>query len=109
MKKAVFLVFAFVIQASAQALADTHYMYCFGGGRYGLYYSAVFPAAQGVSREKEKAFSAYVKAKYGTMIIAACHLDMTQALGESAKKIREGSDQNSRFPSKLIETGWAGL
>jgi hypothetical protein len=108
MKKVALAVFA--LAASSQALAGTDYMFCFGGGRLGLYYSAVFPVAHGTKdQEKAKAFNAFVKTKYGTTIYAECHSNMTQALGESAKKGREDSDQNSKFPSKLIETSWAGM
>jgi hypothetical protein len=84
-------------------------MICFGGGRSGLYYSAVFPETTGAkTKDKADAFINFVKGKYGTTIIAECHTDSTQASAESDKKIREDADQNSKFPSKLIETGWSG-
>ena len=54
-----------------------------------------------------KEFSAFVKAKYGVMISAECHSDGSRSSGESDKKLREDNDQNSKYPSKLIETGWA--
>jgi hypothetical protein len=97
------------VLASSQAFGDTRYMICFGGGRSGLYYSAVFPVPTG-SRDKDEAnaFKDFVKSKYGTPIFAECHTDLTQANAESDKKIREDADQNSKFPSKLIETGWSG-
>ena len=75
----------------------------------GLYYSNVFPAAADTKdADAAKAFSAFVKGKYGTAISARCHTDMTQASAASDKKMRVDSDQTSKFPSKLIETGWAG-
>lgn len=109
MKRFALAVFALAAMASSSALADTRYIFCYGGGRAGLYYSAVFPVAQGTkSADKEKAFDAFVKGKYGTMIFANCFTDLTQANSQSSKKMREDSDQKSKFPSKLIETGWSG-
>lgn len=109
MRRIALAVFAFAALSSSSALADTRYMFCYGGGRAGLYYSAVFAVAQGTkSADKEKPFDAFVKAKYGTVIFANCFTDLTQANSQSSKKIREDSDQKSKFPSKLIETGWTG-
>jgi hypothetical protein len=109
MKKIALAVFAFAAVSSTCALADSRHMFCYGGGRAALYYSAIFPVAQGVkSAEKEKAFDAFIKAKYGTVIFAGCYGDGSQADSQSNKKIREDSDQKSQFPSKLIETGWTG-
>ncbi len=110
MKKTVFVLLGFATLASSQALAETRYMYCYGGGRAGLYYSAVFPVSFGTvkSADKAKAFNAFVQGKYGVTIFSDCHMDLTQANSLSAKKITEDSDQKSKFPSKLIETGWAG-
>jgi hypothetical protein len=100
---------ACAVMVSSHAFGDSHYMICFGGGRLGLYYSAVFPESTGAkSNDTADAFSKFVKSKYGTTISAECHTDLTQANAESDKKIREDSDQNSKFPSKLIETGWSG-
>jgi hypothetical protein len=53
-------------------------------------------------------FNAFVKTKYGATIHGECHSNGTRASAVSDKKIRESSDQDSKFPSKLIETGWAG-
>jgi hypothetical protein len=109
MNRASAAVCACAVLASSHAFGDTHYMSCFGGGRSGLYYSAVFPESTGAkSKDKADAFSKFVKGKYGTTISAQCHRDSTQTNAESAKKITEDSDQNSKFPSKLIETGWSG-
>lgn len=109
MNKFGFLAFAVAAIASSHALASTDYAFCFGGGRAGLYYSANFPVVHGSSDEnRAKAFNAFVKAKYGVLIFSECHADMTLANSQSAKKIREDSDQHSKYPSKLIETGWTG-
>jgi hypothetical protein len=109
MRKIGFLAFIVAVVASSQALADTSYMFCFGGGRAGLYYSAVFPVPHGTNDEgKAQSFNAFVKSKYGVMIFSECHSDGTQAGSASSKKIRIDSDQQSHYPSKLIETGWAG-
>lgn len=98
------------VLASSQAFADARYMFCFGGSQSGLYYSAVFPVPTGTKdTDTAQAFSNFVKSKYGTAIFAECHTDLSQANAESAKKAREDADQNSKFPSKLIETGWSGL
>jgi len=109
MRNATVLIFTFAMMAGSQALADTRYMFCFGGGQVGLYYSAVFPVPQGTKgADKANAFNAFVKSKYGTMIFSECHIDLSQASANSDKKIREDSDQTSKFPSKLFETRWAG-
>jgi hypothetical protein len=109
MNKASFVVLALAVLTSSQALADTDYMFCYGGGRLGLYYSTVFPVVHGTrDADKAKAFIAFVKARHGATIVSECHSDMTQANSRSDKKMREDSDQQSKFPSKLIETGWAG-
>lgn len=55
-----------------------------------------------------KEFNAFVKAKSGVTIFSECHSNGSQASGESARKGRQDSDQNSKYPSKLVETGWAG-
>jgi hypothetical protein len=95
------------VVVSSPALADTRYMLCFGGGRPGLYYSNVFPVPGGTKdADKAKAFNALVSAKYHVKISSECHTDMTLASGTSDKKIREQSDQGSKYPSKLVETGW---
>jgi hypothetical protein len=95
--------------ANSPAPAQTRYMLCFGGGRAGLYYSGVFPVPAATRDEdKAKAFGAFVKGKYGTTIMAECHTDLTLASAASDKKMREQNDQGSRFPSRIIETGWAG-
>ncbi|HXZ67875.1 MAG TPA: hypothetical protein VEH07_04740, partial [Alphaproteobacteria bacterium] len=60
------------------------------------------------SVDKAKAFIAFVQSKYGTGISAECHSSGTQASADSDKKIREDVDQTSKFPSKIIETGWMG-
>ena len=97
------------VLAASQAFADTHYVLCYGGGRRALYYSAVFPVPTGTkSDQKAKAFDDFVKGRYGTPILAECHSDLTQASAESDKKSREDNDQTSRFPSRIVETGWAG-
>jgi hypothetical protein len=49
-----------------------------------------------------------VKSKYGVTISSQCHRDGSKASSDSAKKITEDSDQKSKYPSKLIETGWKG-
>jgi len=109
MNKTLVVLLPLGLMAASQALADTHYELCFGGGRKALYYSAVFPVPAGTkSDDKAKAFNDFVKGRYGTPILAECHSDLTQASAESDKKTREDSDQTSRYPSKLIETGWAG-
>ena len=109
LSKAAISMFVLAMLASSQALADTRYMYCYGGGRAGLYYSAVFPVPQGTQdQDKAKAFNAFVEGKYHTLIFSECHTDLSVANSESAKKGREDSDQQSKFPSKLIETGWMG-
>jgi hypothetical protein len=109
MNKLIIMASLLAATASSQALAATNYRFCFGGGRAGLYYSAVFPADQGTkTADTANAFNAFVKGKYGTMIHSECHSDGTQADAASDKKTREDSDQQSRFPSKLIETGWNG-
>ena len=109
MNRVSFAACTFAVLASSQAFGDTRYMICFGGGRSGLYYSAVFPVPTG-SKDKDmaNAFRDFVKGKYAIPIFAECHTDLTQANAESDKKIREDADQNSKFPSKLIETGWSG-
>lgn len=108
MTRSVALMFALTLLASTQAYAETSYTFCFGGGRAGLYYSSVYPVAHGTSDvAMAKEFSAFVKAKYGVMIYSQCHSNGTRASGESAKKGWEDSDQKSKYPSKLIETGWA--
>ncbi|HLY04715.1 MAG TPA: hypothetical protein VKR31_03110 [Rhizomicrobium sp.] len=97
------------LMAGSRALADTHYMLCVGGGRAGLYYSAVFPVTEDTKSDATaKAFRAFVSSKYKKMISAECHRNATEAIADADKKIRENSDQKSRFPSKLIETGWTG-
>jgi hypothetical protein len=109
MNKLVIVASLLAATASSQALAATHYRFCFGGGRAGLYYSAVFPSDQGTkTADTAIAFNAFVKGKYGTVIHSECHSDGTQADAASSKKIMEDSDQQSKFPSKLIETGWNG-
>ncbi len=109
MNKLVIVASLLAATASSQAFAATSYRFCFGGGRAGLYYSAVFPADQGTkTADNEKAFDAFVKGKYGTMIHSECHSDGTQAVAAADKKAREDNDQQSKFPSKLIETGWNG-
>ncbi|HSM94494.1 MAG TPA: hypothetical protein VLT91_00520 [Rhizomicrobium sp.] len=109
MSRVAYAAFALAALASTQALADTHYMYCYGGGRAGLYYSANFPVPQGAkSGDTAKLFNAFVQKKYGTTIFSECHSDLTLANSQSARKLTEDSDQHSRFPSKLIETGWTG-
>ena len=109
MRKIVFVAVALSALAGSQALADTHYMYCYGGGRAGLYYSAVFAVPESVKSDPEaKVFSAFVKSKYGVTISSQCHRDGSKASSDSAKKITEDSDQKSKYPSKLIETGWKG-
>jgi hypothetical protein len=94
---------------SQAAIAETHYMYCFGGGRP-VYFSAVFPVPESTrGRDKEPAFNAFVKDKYGTMIHAECHRDQTKANSESAKKLQEDSMRNAKpTPFNVVETGWAG-
>jgi hypothetical protein len=109
MNKLVIVASLLVATASSQALAATNYRFCFGGGRAGLYYSAVFPADQGTkTADTANAFNAFVKGKYGTVIHSECHSAGTQAVAASDKKMREDGDQQSKFPSKLIETGWNG-
>ena len=110
MNKLVIVASLLAASARSQALAaPTHYTFCYGGGRAGLYYSAVFPTDQGTkTADSANAFNAFVKGKYGTMIHSECHSNGTQADAASDKKIREDSDQQSKFPSKLIETNWNG-
>ena len=109
MNRTVFVIAGVAAMTSSQALASPRYMLCFGGGRAALYYSNVFPVLEGTKdADAAKAFNAFVKGKYGATIFSECHTDLTQASATSDKKIRESSDQTSKFPSKLIETGWAG-
>jgi hypothetical protein len=109
MNKLVIVASLLAATASSHAFAATHYRFCLGGGRAGLYYSAVFPADQATkTADTANAFNAFVKGKYGTIIHSECHSDGSQADAASSKKIMEDSDQQSKFPSKLIETGWNG-
>ena len=109
MKKAALVILASAVMAGSPALADTHYMHCYGGGRAGLYFSAVFPVPEGVmSKDKAKAFDAFIQGKYHVTIFSNCQRDQSQANAASSKKMEEDADQTSKFPSKLIETGWAG-
>ena len=109
MSKVAYAAFTLAALVSSQAFADTHYMYCYGGGRTALYYSANFPVPQGTkSADTAKVFNAFIQKKYGKTIFSECHSDLTLANSRSAKKITEDSDQKSKFPSKLIETGWSG-
>ena len=106
---AAFVVFPLAMLASSSTSARTDYAFCSGGGRASLFYSSVFPVVHGPSdAARAKAFNAFIKAKYGVTIFAECHSDLTPALANSHKKIMEDSDQHSKFPSKLIETGWVG-
>ena len=109
MNKLVIVASLLAVTASSQALADTSYRFCFGGGRAALYYSAVFPSDRAIkTADTAIAFNAFVKSKYGTMIHGECHSDRTQEDAVSDKKSREDVDQKSKFPSKIIETGWNG-
>ncbi|MBS0360509.1 MAG: hypothetical protein JSR98_03945 [Proteobacteria bacterium] len=109
MKAVPALVLALAVLAATPALAQTHYMLCFGGGRAALYWSAVFPVPESTkSADSQKAFNAFVQAKYGKAILSECHRNQTQAIADADKKQREASDQTSKYPSKIIETGWTG-
>jgi hypothetical protein len=110
MKRTLLLAATAAVSTSATpVLAVDHYMHCYGGGRAGLYYSDIFPVPEGTkSKDKALAFNAFVQRKYGTTVHTECHSDGSPALAASAKKITEDSDQKSKFPSKLIETGWKG-
>ena len=108
MNRTLWIAAAVAVSASTPAFAADHYLHCFGGGRLGLYYSNVFAAPQDAGAQKAKAFDAFVKAKYGTTISSRCQSDGSQANAASSKKIEEDSDQKSKFPSKLVETGWNG-
>ena len=109
MHRTVFILAAVALSTASPALAADHYMHCYGGGRAGLYFSNVFAVSEDTkSKDKEPAFNAFVQKKYGVMIHSECHRDGTPALAASAKKINEDADQKSKFPSKLIETGWGG-
>jgi hypothetical protein len=111
MNKAAVVILASGLLASAQpTIAETHYMFCFGGGPAATYFSAVFPVPDNTrSKDKEPAFNAFVKGKYGTMIHAECHRDQTQANSESAKKLHEDSLRNAKPTAfNIVETGWAG-
>jgi len=108
MNRTLFIAAAAALMAATPAFAADHYLHCFGGGRAGLYYSNVFAGPQGAGAQKAKAFDAFVKGKYGVTISSRCQSDGTQASAASSKKIEEDSDQKSKFPSKLVETGWAG-
>jgi hypothetical protein len=84
-------------------------MLCSGGGQAGVYYSDVFAVPGGTKTQGVATmFNAFVKAKYGATIHAECHSNGTRASAVADKKMRESSNQDSKFPSKLIETGWAG-
>jgi hypothetical protein len=99
-----------LLAGSQTALAETHYMYCYGGGPAATYFSAVFPVSESTrGRDKEPVFNAFVKGKYGTMIHAECHRDQTKASSESSKKLAEESLRNAKpKPFNVVETGWAG-
>ena len=106
---AAFVVFPLAMLASSSTSARTDYAFCMGGGRANLFYSAVFPVVHGPSdAARPKAFNAFIQAKYGITIFSECHSDLTPALANSHKQAMEDSDQKSKFPSKLIETGWVG-
>ena len=98
-----------LLAGSQAAIAETHYMFCFGGGRP-VYFSAVFAVPE-TTRGKDKApeFDAFVKSKYGTMIHSECHRDQTKPNSESAKKGQEDSLRNAKpTPFNIVETGWGG-
>ena len=97
--------------ASSQAFADSHYMYCFGGGRAATYFSANYPVSEDTkSKTEEPKFAAFVKAKYGTTISAECHRDGTEANSANAKKLEEDSLRSAKgaTPFNIVETNWAG-
>jgi hypothetical protein len=106
---AVVILVSGLLATSQAAVADTHYMFCFGGGRP-AYFSAVFAVPETIrGRDKEPAFNAFVKSKYGTTIHAECHRDQTKANSESAKKGQEESLRNAKpTPFNIVETGWGG-
>ena len=109
MKKTAFGLAALAAVAGTPALAAPHYMFCFGGGRPGLYYSTVFAVPEGTKGvDKAKAFAAFVTSKYGQRITPECHSNQTQAVAAADRKMRQDNDQTSKFTSKIIETGWAG-
>src|SRR5690242_727341 len=109
MSKVAYAAFALAVLASSQALADTHYLYCYGGGRAAVDYSANFAVPAGTkSADTPKLFNAFIQKTSGTTNFSECHSDRTMANSKSAKKLTENSDQKSKFPSKLIETGWSG-
>ena len=109
MRKTVVILAELGAMAGSPALADSHYMFCFGGGRVGLYYSAVFAVPEGTkSAATATAFTAFVMSKYGHSPGTECHSNQTLAIATADKKQRQDSDQTSKFPSKIIETGWAG-
>jgi hypothetical protein len=109
MKRTLFLAATLAAATATPAFADTHYMLCFGGGRAALYWSNVFAVPETTkSDESALAFNAFVKAKYGTMIHSECHRNGTQAIADADKKTRQAADQGSKFPNKIVETGWTG-
>jgi hypothetical protein len=100
---------ALAAMAATPALAAPHYMFCFGGGPAALYYSAVFAVPEGTkSTPTAKAFTAFVQGKYGHSPGTECHSNQTQAIADADKKQREDSNQTSKFPYKIVETGWMG-
>jgi hypothetical protein len=108
-KRTALAVIALAAAIGTPALADTHYMLCFGGGRAALYWSNVFAVPETTKSDASAlAFNAFVKARYGTMIHSECHRNGAQAIADADKKTRQGADQGSKFPSKIVETGWTG-
>jgi len=109
MRKTVFILAALAAMASSPALADPHYMFCFGGGPPGLYYSAVFAVPEGTKgAPTAKAFTAFVQGKYGHSPGTECHSNQTQAIAIADKKQRQDSNQAAKVPYKIVETGWTG-
>jgi hypothetical protein len=98
-----------VASMATPALADTHYMHCYGGGQKAIYFSAVYPVGETVKgKDEAPRFNAFVQSKYGTMIHSECHRDGKQADADSAKKINENSFRTAKVPYNVVETGWAG-
>jgi hypothetical protein len=109
MNKAAILGFALAAVVGTPALADTHYMVCWGGGQKAVYFSASYPVGENTkSKDEQPRFNAFVQAKYGTMIHSECHRDGTQAASDSQRKTAENSFRTAKVPYNVVETGWMG-
>jgi hypothetical protein len=109
MNKSAVLAALWAAFAATPALADTHYMVCWGGGQKAVYFSAVYPVGEDTkSKDEQPRFNAFVQAKYGTMIHAECHRDGAQAASEAQKKSHVDSFRAAKPPFNVVETGWMG-